>query len=108
MRPLAVALAIAAAVGEAKAQGISQQSLTLCGRTLRFEHDDSGGTMLAGFDTPRVALGTGRVEVERADVPGAVAVVVRSVREDRSPGHGVVAHCGNGAPLRVLWQGSLA
>ncbi len=94
--------------GAASAQGISSQNLTLCGRTLRFEHDDTGGTMLAGFDTPRIALGTGRVEVERVDVPGAVALVVRSVREDRSPGHGVVAHCGNGAGLRVLWQGSLA
>lgn len=94
--------------GAAAAQGISSQNLTLCGRTLRFEHDDTGGTMLAGFDTPRIALGTGRVEIERVDVPGAVALVVRSVREDRSPGHGVVAHCGNGAGLRVLWQGSLA
>ena len=67
--------------GAAAAQGISSQNLTLCGRTLRFEHDDTGGTMLAGFDTPRIALGTGRVEVERVDVPGAVALVVRSVRD---------------------------
>lgn len=103
-----LALALALATGSAAAQGISQENLTLCGRAVRFEHDDVGGTMLAGLDTPRIALGAGRIEVERADAPGAVALVVRSLRDDRSPGHGVVLHCGNGAPLRVLWQGSLA
>ncbi|MEZ4389814.1 MAG: HEAT repeat domain-containing protein [Polyangiales bacterium] len=108
MRRAALAAALVVAAGSASAQGISQESLTLCGRTVRFEHDDVGGIMLAGLDTPRIALGTGRVEVERADAPGAVALVIRSVRDDRSPGHGVVLHCGNGAPLRVLWQGSIA
>lgn len=108
MRPGALALALSLAGAGASAQSISQAQMTVCGRPLRFESDGQGGIALVGLDSGRIVLGAGRVEVERAEAPGAQALVVRLIRTDSSPGRGVVVHCGNGAPPRVVWQGSIA
>lgn len=108
MRPAALSLAICLAGAGASAQTVSQAQMTVCGRPLRFESDGQGGIALVGLDSGRIVLGAGRVEVERAEAPGAQALVVRLIRTDSSPGRGVVVHCGNGAPPRVVWQGSIA
>lgn len=76
-----------------------------CGRSLRVAAAGAGSLALQGLGAPVTLAGTA-ADLERVELPGGVAVLVRA-RVDDVPSDGALVVCGPGRGASVLWRGSL-
>jgi len=76
-----------------------------CGRSLRVAAAGDGALTLHGLGAPVALTGTA-ADLERVELPGGVAVILRS-RAGDVPAEGALVACGPGRAASILWRGSL-